>query len=145
MTRKLVLVPAQASAGDLTPFTYNLGIGAAAVIGSITIACLYEVRRAGTMFEVRANSDRPGTGKVYIDLLRSTDNGANWVSLLPAAADSKVVLDSAEPAGEYPRCKVTTFADSPANRLADGDLVGIAVLPGSSEDWNNIAVVGMWR
>ncbi len=124
-----------------TRFWFNLGIGAPQPVGSITIAPCPVVFTPGAMVKIEANSNLPGTGSIYLDILRSADNGVTWKSILPAGSENKIVLTAGE---AIPRCLVETFAPDPDSSFEVRNLIAIEVLAGSATDWQNIYVSGKW-
>lgn len=140
MMRKLVVVPAR-PAGDPNDYraTFGIGIGAAQTIGT-QLTPLFVVRRAGTLYDIVAESGRPGTGTIYLDILRSRDWGATWTSILTTTSPSPLALTAG---AVVPHVRVTNFNAS-ANEVQIDDLLRIDLLADSSEDWQDVETVLQW-
>jgi hypothetical protein len=132
--RTITIGPKDSGSGGDGKATFGLGIGAPQTIGQ-ALTAYYEVRKAGTLFEIVANSKAPGTGSISLDIYRTRDSGATWVDVLGA---QKIVLTAGD---TVPRVTLNAFADA---ALEVGDLLRIDLLAGSAEDWQFIEVVARW-
>ncbi len=99
------------------------------------------IQYAGTLIEVEIASNIPGTGTIYVDILKTRDQGATWVSIFPAGNENKLVLSAGS---TLPNTRVTAFAAPPDDMFEVDDFVVPALLAGSSEDWRNIIAHVRW-
>jgi hypothetical protein len=119
--------------------TFGVGIGAPQPVGE-DLAPHYMVRRAGRLFECLGNAKVAPTGApLYIDVLRSQDEGDTWESVFPAGNDNKLVI----PAGSAKQHSQTTFAEATRD-LSVGDWLRIDLLAGSASNAQDIEVVLRW-
>jgi len=119
--------------------TFGIGIGAPQPVGE-DLAPHYMVRRAGRLFECLGNAKVAPTGDpLYIDVLRSQDEGDTWESVFPSGDENKLVI----PAGSAKQHSQTDFNEDTRD-LAAGDWLRIDLLEGSAENAQDIEVVLRW-
>lgn len=122
--------------------TFGLGIGGAQAVGN-DLTTHGQAVSAGELLAAMVNAKTPpATLPLYLDIMRSGDQGAHWVSIFPnpGVADSaKLVL----PAGATTRAVRNTFVRDPYLVLV-GDWWRIDLLAGSGEDAQDINVVLVW-
>jgi len=98
------------------------------------------VRRAGRLFECLGNAKvAPSGAPLYIDVLRSQDEGDTWESVFPSGDENKLVI----PAGSAKQHSQTDFNEDTRD-LAAGDWLRIDLLEGSAENAQDIEVVLRW-
>jgi hypothetical protein len=121
---------------------FGLGIGAAQQVGNDLTThgmCFTD----GVLLGAYGNAKTPPSAlPLYLDILRSTDQGGHWLSVFQTggiADNNKLVI----PAMSYARAKQTAFASSPYN-VKVGDWWRIDLLPGSGVDAWNINVGLVW-
>jgi len=126
-----------AGAGDKA--TFGIGIGGPQPVGA-DLAPHYMVRRAGRLFECLGNAKvAPSGAPLYIDVLRSQDEGDTWESVFPSGDENKLVI----PAGSAKQHSQTDFNEDTRD-LAAGDWLRIDLLEGSAENAQDIEVVLRW-
>ncbi len=122
--------------------TFGLGIGAAQPVGN-DLTTHGQCFTDGLLLGAYGNAKTPpSTTALYLDILRSTNQGSTWNSIFKTggvADANKLVI----PATNSARNKQTTFVTSPYS-VSVGDWWRIDLLAGSGVDAQNINVVLVW-
>jgi len=136
---RTVTIGPRPGGGAANKATFGVGIGGPQPVGN-DLAPHYMVRRAGRLFECLGNAKVAPTGApLYIDLLRSQDEGDTWESVFPSGNDNKLVI----PAGSTKQHSQTTFAEATRD-LSAGYWLRIDLLAGSASNAEEIEVVLRW-
>jgi hypothetical protein len=122
--------------------TFGIGIGAVQPVGN-DLTNHYMVRKPGSLVDCVGNAKNPpSVNPLYIDICRSTDQGATWASVFETggvADASKLVIPINDPTQQ-----VQTVFNIGALTVAKDDRLRIDLLPGSGEDASAIEIVLRW-
>lgn len=121
--------------------TFGIGIGTPQIPGN-DLTNHYLVRKPGFLVDAVVNAKTPPTSDpLYIDILRSRDNGATWVSVFhdTIASTAKLVV----PVGGHLQYIQSVFNPS-CNTVKKDDWLRIDLMAGSGGEGQDIEVVLRW-